>query len=941
VPTAERPIGFCGDGNSHWPAADPPVEWWDGTPGWAMVVHRGGMGNNAPPFDESSYKEEEMRVLLDRTPKNILWKVAVPGWGDSQPIVVGNRVINAYWPHFIVCYDADTGKELWRDALELCLLPGLEDGWETLGPAPDPAAARGLQTLFELGHAMRHLAYTLRDFEGKDPGPAEVPLAKQAIERMGRWRDILQAAYPQAVAELDFDLDVAKRFVAGEYGVLGFGAEKLAEDRELLKTVPQFGLDVRRGLTRFAEKACGTDIGTAWTGAWIPYQCSTPASDGRIVVARFATGQVGAWEVSSGQRLWAWRDPKVVPNWTYHCPSPRIGRQVVVLDAIFGRGRRGGSAEPSLLGIDKATGKVRWHTPETMNSGYPSSTPLLLDLDDGRGGVLPVVIGIGGDVLRQSDGRVVARLDVTSTSESYVLHRGDLVFTVAESSVGPTGRLLRLRVVSADEVRAETVKDVPEIRPFRACTAMSDTFLFGRGKFGLDLTRLRLVEYATPMAAGTAEARGVTVAGRYHIFPSYNFYDEKFRPRRDGMCLQTFHVVEVPRHPGDSPTFVSDRSLLGGAEAPPDLFFDKYLAGFDKMRQINPKKWCGRYGSHLSAFFGTRLGGPVPHGQRLYIQGQCHLYCVGPAVKGTPRDDPQVVAAIRAETDPAKLAARLASESAQYRYEAVKRLGLLKAALPPAVAETLKRSLTDDIYEEVRAAALVALDACDKEGKAGWAALVAGEFVPCYGQEIHWGRPGHRDQQERRQRLPLLLRAIGREAGTAMLAARWPDAVGDPVQRRAMVEVATALGWRVEPMLKTALEVVQDVKAWRDDYARRALPRYFAAIDAAAEPAAAAVLVRAYPKDWTLYPTFERHLAKDRLLAWLEPIGMESSHPIHRPKVLRAWGGVGRAAIPSMKRVAAEMQRQAGQLAANPGQQQLRSDFAQAIHDAMAGMDAK
>jgi hypothetical protein len=37
-----------------------------------------------------------------------------------------------------------------------------------------------------------------------------------------------------------------------------------------------------------------------------------------------------------------------------------------------------------------------------------------------------------------------------------------------------------------------------------------------------------------------------------------------------------------------------------------------------------------------------------------------------------------------------------------------------------------------------------------------------------------------------------------------------------------------------------------------------------------------------------------------------------------------------------MGRVAAEMRRQAGQLASDPGQQQLRSDFAQAIHDAMA-----
>jgi len=942
VATAERPVGFCGNGNPHWPGAEPgAVEWWDGTPGWAKVRHRGGMGNGSPPFDDSN-TEAEMRVLLDRVPKNIIWKVPVPGWGDSQPVVVGKRIINAYWPHFVVCYDAGTGKELWRDELELCLLPSLQADRETLGPAPDPKEARGLQTLFELGHAMRHLAYTMRDFEGTDPGPAELPLAKKAVEVMGQWRNTLQAAYPKAIAELDFDIEVAKRFIAGEHGVFGFGQAKLAEDRGLLKNVPQFGLDAKRGLVRLAEKACATRIDNGWHGSWCPFQTSSPTSDGEIVVVRFATGQVVACEVATGRRLWAWRDPLVTPSWTYHCPSPRIGREIVVLDAIFGRGSKGRSAQPSLLGIDKRTGKVRWHTPQTPNSGYPSSTPILTDLDAGpppsdsglasKGGKLPVVIGMAGDIVRQSDGKVLCKLDVTGTSESYTLLKGNTVFATAKAEEGgrPLTRIFRLSVVSGDEVRAEVVGDIPEISTFRACTAMSDTFLFGRGRSGLDLTTMKLVDYATPMAVGTAEARGVTVAGRYHIFPSYNYFDEKFRSRQDGMCLLTFHVAEVPRHPGDSPTFVSDSSLLGGPEVAADRFFDKHLGGLDKMRQVTPRKWCGRYGSHLPAFFGLRFGGPVPHGDRLYIQSQCFLYCIGPAVKGTPNDDPKTAAAIRAEADAAKLAAYLTHASAQYRFEAVRRLGEVKASLPAEVAETLKKLLVDDAYEEIRAAALVALDACDREGKAGWTALVAGEFAPCYATEIAWARPGHREQQERRKRLPLLFRALGERAGTAMLAARWPQAADDAVQRRALLEVAAALGWRVEPLLRTALDWCRTPPRWRDDHSLRLLPAYFAAIDAAADPAVADTLTKAYPTDWTLYSTLQRHLPTGRLLAWIEPIALASAHPMHHPKVLRAWRHIGRPAVPSMRRVAARM--------AADKENKLAEGWARAINEAIAEM---
>jgi hypothetical protein len=63
------------------------------------VVTRGSEGNQSPPFDDSSYKEVEMRVFADKVPKNILWKVPTPGHSDAQPVVVGHRIIGTYYPH--------------------------------------------------------------------------------------------------------------------------------------------------------------------------------------------------------------------------------------------------------------------------------------------------------------------------------------------------------------------------------------------------------------------------------------------------------------------------------------------------------------------------------------------------------------------------------------------------------------------------------------------------------------------------------------------------------------------------------------------------------------------------------------------------------------------------------------------------------------------------
>jgi hypothetical protein len=89
----------------------------------------------------------------------------LPGWGESQPLVIGRRVVVLNEPDLVVCYDANTGKELWRDRVELMTLPLLGADHRTLEPAPADAAKR--QVVWELARASAYLHRNVRGATGQ------------------------------------------------------------------------------------------------------------------------------------------------------------------------------------------------------------------------------------------------------------------------------------------------------------------------------------------------------------------------------------------------------------------------------------------------------------------------------------------------------------------------------------------------------------------------------------------------------------------------------------------------------------------------------------------------------------------------------------------------------------------------------------------------------
>jgi hypothetical protein len=220
------------------------------------------------------------------------------------------------------------------------------------------------------------------------------------------------------------------------------------------------------------------------------------------------------------------------------------------------------------------------------------------------------------------------------------------------------------------------------------------------------------------------------------------------------------------------------------------------------------------------------------------------------------------------------------------------------------VAEALAKLLAEDPHHEIRAAAMRTLDACDPAGKAGWTVLTT-TVLPVLYPENH---QQYEAKTKERNSLMWMLDDLD-AAGVAALLKHWPQA--DPVQRWFLLEMAGTLAWKDPEMLKSVVALAQEPLERGAHWAKRkmqyALPGYFTAVNAAADPAIADILLKVYANDESLSmnDAFRKHLPQEKYLAWLEGIALDLKDVNARQNVLTAWRAVGPAAKPSMQKVAA------------------------------------
>jgi hypothetical protein len=740
-------VGFCGQQNNNWyPGATPPLEWWDGTP--AKVKTR-----KAVPFYPGEYGDEfETDGFADSKSKNILWKSPLPGWADSLPVAVSPsapstgsgqagsgraRVITLSSPHYVTCWDADTGKVLWQDELKLMTLPVLSADRKSVESAPDPAAVA--QDLFErvLGYTHVRLAATgfQRDFKDntKYRWTARVPLLQHAIDVLEKWKTELASENPDIAPSLEAEQALLRdclnnvpqkeRQDRGLPGQKSFGGGYAGSAVWVYAQAPD--------LQTYAMKKLGLRPGhfvNGW-GAWVSDTMSTPVSDGEVVGVMFGHGQVAVYELATGKRLWAWRDPQMNASSVSHLPSPMIWKDLMIFKAAGSDTGKPPAYQHTMMAVDKRTGVVRWEVPSGQGgcvwggSHGDHMSPLLLRLGDRA-----VVVSNLGTVLDPETGATLAQLPKAAGpgnpkghwQTGHMLGIGDRLLRGAGSDAGATP-------ISVWPMRF--VGGKLEVNEGFIIPARSDQGSFAAGE-RITVVGGTMFDWATgqPRAQLPREVGSDTTLVGNRLIAPQGHSDVEMR-REDLLTVANFTVFDVT-DPA-SPRPLSNRSRLGGPQTPADVA-DKYFSEFRKpeLKRFGLGGYLG-----IGAYFGHRVGGLTAHGERLFIRSQTHLYCIGPAVKGTAKDDPQVVAAIRAGRDVAKY---LDSDSAQYRHEAVKKLASLgQVQAASAKLETLAKT---DPYEEIRADALRALGlATNQPGFLVLRQAITNEIVAHHENHTHVG----------------------------------------------------------------------------------------------------------------------------------------------------------------------------------------------------------
>ena len=885
-PSPARPVYFR-MGNGEYPGATPPTEWWEGTP--ARVKMDGVFGN--PPRRGPT----DVWDTTDTTAKNVLWKVPVPGWGLSHPIVVGTRVFAVGEPDFVTCWDLATGKQLWQRRMMPLLLDGL----------PEERAAAG-QKVLDLARALWVITgggstsgkqkgnlyhYGVGDGPAPDSGEThEDVVAKRKafadkVLRMARKHrpDVEAFGDADLLKALDEDIAILQAFAQ-------------AKDQAALAALIKDRMARSNRLVSACASKLGVGIGGYWWG-YVGSADSTLASDGQRVFGVFDQGQVFCLDLD-GNLLWVRREKGTHDNRGAFHRSPSLCDGLLLVRSFTAKG----NVRP-LRAFDAATGELRWEVP-LAGSNY--TVPRLMRLKDPAGADVDVLIGDapasreqGQQIVRVRDGKVIGHIPYQPCGRGALMGiSGDVVtWGSTDDRGGGPSCAYRVKLADADTATAKPLFVAPIFRNQADFPTMRGTAWLYRNTLydavtGKGLATMRTERFGCAVVAGHyLIALADAVSGNDPL---------RGRVRADRKAMSRFVVVDISDPAATK--VVSDRSLLGYPDPPADIIMRDYLSEFD------PYDFARCYAGTASYF--SLMGGPVPCGSRLLVQSTAYLYCIGPALQGAPGDAPATVQAIRA-AKPAELATYLTSTSALYRHTAV--TAMITAGIGQA-KEALTRLVSEDPYEEIRAAAILALNAAEPDAAPGTQALLPLMTAAWAG--------GRHDDRLARQAMRRTLEALGAERGTALFAAAFTKTQDEPT-RQSIIDFAAVMGW-------AAPELTRQAEAYLAFRGPNVLAvRYLAGLDLIkSDKEVREALKRAYP---------HLSLSEDAVRMLAAPLGQalegeekiafllhyirgysRDNHPGNRAPFLRQLQEMGRgaaSAIPELEKMVAAREQLAAEFA--------------------------
>jgi len=236
---------------------------------------------------------------------NVIWKTKMPSWGNSSPLIAGDRIFTTAEPATLVCVDAKNGEILWQRNNTYLDMLGSEE------------AEKMRQQLDAMG---------LDDLTKK---------LRAAIKQLDRAKNDLKKLKDSGAQEPDRESELKKQIQDLE--------NQIKELDAVLKPVEQYILPATRDVNG--------------------YSSASPASDGKNVYAVYGTGVVVCYDMD-GNRKWIKFLEKPNHEWG-HSASPIIveDKLIVHIQNLIALDKETGEI------IWNKEAAPRWGTEEQINIG--------------------------------------------------------------------------------------------------------------------------------------------------------------------------------------------------------------------------------------------------------------------------------------------------------------------------------------------------------------------------------------------------------------------------------------------------------------------------------------------------------------------------------------------------------------------------------------------
>lgn len=336
VPTPDRPIGWRGDYTGVYPGATPVLNW---------------------DTDKGT---------------NVRWKLRMPGTSNAEPIIVGDLVITTAEPHYLIAVELKTGKVRWQTVV---------NPMEFIAGTTAEVQAKYLKAL--------PVFTRIEEIRIKHHISSNRAIPESALDDLKEgWRLLVKQ-----LAELDaLALDGAPTNLppipsAAEIDALTVSASdsKHAFNRPY------------RERTMWFPKKYGFPLIDVWP-AWGGWTLPTPASDGKNIYVQFGQGQLGAYDVATGKKVWG---RYTGPLRKLNSSNMRFTAPMLVRDRLITH------FADMINAVSTVDGSILWQTPYMVGS-YNMGGPHLLKPD----GKTEVLVTAEGPVVRFSDGKELGKLGV-------------------------------------------------------------------------------------------------------------------------------------------------------------------------------------------------------------------------------------------------------------------------------------------------------------------------------------------------------------------------------------------------------------------------------------------------------------------------------------------------------------------------------------------------